>query len=482
MYPWRDGKPESPNGLNEVPHSNTIRIVSVELPVPNYSRWFHWSSQDGTTWVDFVEFPSRQAAAELLQSARQRHTGYRDADQLLLFTNLCDSTKDAIGTALIGPSGQLLNVGMKLSIAVCPAAMAESELKTLDDAISRLQMTLRSLAVRVLDPAYVTFDPKISAKPDAIRLLRMAAFARLCSEVKYNFVYLEQRSEVDWEGVLERYMPRIAAANDDVEYGRILEEVVALLKDGHTSAYPKAVAPVDGPLVNLEPIQGKPVVTAVGNLPELAPIKPGMELIEIDHAPVATIIRRDIDPYIASSTAQDRALREMRMLLKGPPDGAIQTKWVDLQGKTLEVVLHRNASKNRSAMPTKQRERFEYTELPGHISYMALNDFGDEGWSGISNRNFNRPAKPRHGSWIFATMAGATARLGTKSWVTSLPQQRKEKLGAPVFTTLPCGRGDNLRVGMKEAQTQSNLPMGHAMPVPSTSSRVRALAAPPRIS
>jgi len=42
----------------------------------------------------------------------------------------------------------------------------------------------------VLDPAYVTFDPKISAKPDAIRLLRMAAFARLWSEVKYNFVYL----------------------------------------------------------------------------------------------------------------------------------------------------------------------------------------------------------------------------------------------------------------------------------------------------
>jgi hypothetical protein len=64
--------------------------------------------------------------------------------------------------------------------------------------------------------------------------------------------------------------------------------------------------------------------------------------------PVATVISRDIDPYIASSTAQDRALREMRMLLKGPPDGAIQTKWIDHQGKTLEVVLHRNASKNRS--------------------------------------------------------------------------------------------------------------------------------------
>jgi carboxyl-terminal processing protease len=380
IYPWRDGKPEPLNGLNEVPHSNTIRIVSVERTISDYSRWLHWNSQDGTTWVDIVDFPSRQAATELLQSTRQIYSGYHWGDQLLLFTNLCDSAKDAIGAALIGPSGYLLNVGIKLSIAVCPNRVAtESEMRTLDDAITRLQMTLQSLAVLVLDPAYVTFDPKISAKPDAIRLLRMAAFARLWSEVKYNFVYLEKRSEVNWEGVLERYIPRIAAANDDVEYGRILEEAVALLKDGHTNVYPKAVAPLDGPLVNLEPIQGKPVATAVGNLPELAPIKPGMELIEIDHAPVATIIRRDIDPYIASSTAQDRALREMRMLLKGPPDSAIQTKWVDLQGKTLEVVLHRNASKNRSAMPAKRRERFEYTELPGHLSYMALNDFGDEG-------------------------------------------------------------------------------------------------------
>lgn len=68
----------------------------------------------------------------------------------------------------------------------------------------------------------------------------------------------------------------------------------------------------------------------------------------------------------------------MRMLLQGPPDSTMQTKWVDLQGKTLEVVLHRNASKNRAAMPAQRWERFEYRELPGQISYMALNDFGDE--------------------------------------------------------------------------------------------------------
>ena len=69
-------------------------------------------------------------------------------------------------------------------------------------------------------------------------------------------------------------MPRVAAAQSDVEYGRILEEVVALLKDGHTNVYPRAIVPEDAPLVRLEPVQGKPVVSAVGSLPELAALRP----------------------------------------------------------------------------------------------------------------------------------------------------------------------------------------------------------------
>jgi carboxyl-terminal processing protease len=378
IYPWRDDVRISLPGLNETPHGNSIRIVSAERPVSGYSRWSHWNSPDDTIWMDVLNFPSRDAATELLGSGAQLHSGYRWDNQLLLFTNLCDLDQDAVGAALISPTGHLLNVGIKLKMAVClDKAVTESDRKSLDDGITQLQSALQSLARQLLDPIYVKFDPKISAKPDAVRVLRMAAFSRLWSEVKYNFVYLERRPEVDWDGVLERYMPRIAVAQDDVEYGRILEEVVALLKDGHTNVYPRAVAPEDAPLVRLEPVQGKPVVVAVGNLPELTSLKPGMELVEIDHTPVQRIIERDLDPYIASSTTQDRALREMRMLLKGRPDSTVQTKWLDLQGNTVELTLHRNGSKDRSALPIQQRSRFEYRELPGHISYMALNDFGD---------------------------------------------------------------------------------------------------------
>jgi carboxyl-terminal processing protease len=399
IYPWMDSLQISLPELSNSSHSNSIRIVSVERPVSGYTHWSHWSNSDGTAWADMLDFPSRSEATDLLRSAVQLHSGYRWTNQLLLFTNLCDVSKEAIGAALISPTGHLLNVGIKLKKAVCPEKSTDdSGRKSVDDGITQLQLLLQSIARQVLDPSYVTFDPKIAVKPDAVRVLRMAGFARLWSEVKYNFVYLDKRPDLDWDSILERYMPRTAAAQDDIEYGRILQEVIALLKDGHTNVYPKAVAPEDAPLVRLEPIQGKPVVVAVGNLPQLASLKQGMELLEIDHTPVQTIIQRDLDPYISSSTPQDRALREMRMILNGPPDSTIQTKWLGLDGQTIELTLHRDGSKNRAALPAPQRPRFEYKELPGQISYMALNDFSDDKIVGDFESNLSHALQAK--AWI----------------------------------------------------------------------------------
>ena len=230
MYPWQDNVQVSLAELNNVPHGDVIRIASVERPASGYNRWSHWESADHSVWVDLLDFPLRDAATELLGSAGQTHSGYHWENQLLLFTNLCDADKDALGAALLGHSGQLLNVGLKLNMAVCATGtVTQADLQNLDSAISRLQRLLLAIARQVLDPAFVTFEPKISVKPEAARLLRMEGFARLWAEVKYSFVYLEKRPQLDWDGVLERFMPRIAAAKNDVEYGRILEEVVALL-------------------------------------------------------------------------------------------------------------------------------------------------------------------------------------------------------------------------------------------------------------
>ena len=66
---------------------------------------------------------------------------------------------------------------------------------------------------------------------------RTAGFVRLWSEVKYNFAFFEQAPEVDWDKVLDEYLPKVQAAQSDVEYYRLLQRCIASLKDGHTTVY-----------------------------------------------------------------------------------------------------------------------------------------------------------------------------------------------------------------------------------------------------
>lgn len=374
-YPYNQSLPEALPGLNPSSTQGSIRIVSVQKPIEDYSHWKQWKSADGDAWVDLVKFKQPYAAASLLGSARQPHSGYYWGNQLLLFSGTGDASKEAIGTAFITLDGSLLNVGVKLPLAVnWSKPLSDTDRKNFNAALEKFESTLEMLAKQFLDPTYVSFSPRIEVKPESLRLLRMAGFARFWSYVKYNFVYLDRRN-LNWDAVLHQYLPRVAEAKDDIEYGRLLEQAVALLKDGHTNIYPNTVEPRDAPSILLEPVEGKPVASIVGKLPELQKIEPGMELLSIDEIPVRTVIERDLDPYIASSTIQDRQLRQMRMLLQGPPNSTIQTKWLTSDRKTIEVPITRNGSRNRTALKLPSYDLFEYRKLPNNIAYIGLNSF-----------------------------------------------------------------------------------------------------------
>ncbi len=377
-FPWIAEIPDSLPGFRKVPHGRTIRMVSVERPVEDFSQWRHWESEDGLAWVDLVSFAKPFTATQMLESARQPHSGYHWANQLLLFSGTGNRSKEAVGATLIAGNGFLLNAGLKLPLEVhWDRPLPDADRIAFDAALTRFQSSLEMLARTLLDPVYVSLGPRIEPKADALPVLRMAGFARLWSYIKYNFVYLDKRPDVNWDAVLDRYLPRIAAARDDIEYGRILQQAVALLKDGHTNVYPNAVARQDAPLIVLEPIEGKPVVTAVGSLPELGAIRPGMELLSIDGTSAATIIERDLDPYISTSTIQDRQLRQMRMLLQGAPGSQARTRWRSADGTETEIALTRNGSQNRSALALPSHPRFERKELPGNVAYIGLNDFSN---------------------------------------------------------------------------------------------------------
>ncbi len=398
-YPWKPSLPTELPGLRAAPHGESIRVGSVERPLNGVASWRHWESEDGKAWVDLLTFSQPSRAAETLQSARQVHSGYIWANQLLLFSNTGDARKEAFGATLALANGSLLNIGTKLPVAVrWDRPLSSADLSAFDGALTRFLSTLDTVARAFLDPAYVTLGTKIEAKPEALSMLRVAGFARLWSYVKYNFVYLDRRPGLNWDGVLEQYFPRIAAAQNDAEYGRILQQAVALLKDGHTGVYPNAVDPHDSPAILIEPIGGKPVATVVGSLSELSQIKPGMELIEVDGRPIADVIARDIDPYIFSSTPQDRRIREMSTVLQGPPGSIAHTKWLTLDGLTVEAAIPRNSSDHRTALKIPDRPRLEYRELAGGVAYIGLNTFNDPAIDSDFEAKFDRLRGSK--SWI----------------------------------------------------------------------------------
>src|SRR5215467_3694558 len=55
-YPWKGNPQLSIPELSNAPHGSSIRIVSVERPLSNFSRWSHWESADHTVWVDLLDF------------------------------------------------------------------------------------------------------------------------------------------------------------------------------------------------------------------------------------------------------------------------------------------------------------------------------------------------------------------------------------------------------------------------------------------
>jgi hypothetical protein len=162
--------------------------------------------------------------------------------------------------------------------------------------------------------------------------------------------------------------------------------------------YPNTADPHDSPAILLEPIGGKPVATVVGSLSELGQIKPGMELIEVDGRAVADVIEHDIDPYIFSSTPQDREINEMSSVLQGPPGSIARTKWLTLDGLTVQVAIPRNSSQHRAALKIPNRPRFDCRELAGGIAYLGLNTFNDPAIDSDFEAKFNELRRAK--SWI----------------------------------------------------------------------------------
>lgn len=225
---------------------------------------------------------------------------------------------------------------------------------------------------------------------------RVAGLSRIWSEAKFNFVNFDKVPDLDWDAAYLETLPKVRAARDTTEYYRVLSAFVALLRDGHSNAWP-AMDHLDDlwarPALQTRLVEGRVFVTAVDD-PRLAAmgIARGWEIVSVRGEPVRAYAEREVAPYQSASTPQDRLSRTYeRALLSGALAETIEVGFLDARGRPRTLVLPRSSVQPKSAPPAPPS--FEWRLLPGNIAWVQLRSFGDDSAARAFEAAFDEIAK-----------------------------------------------------------------------------------------
>jgi len=209
------------------------------------------------------------------------------------------------------------------------------------------------------------------------------------AEAKYTFPHFDRMPELDWDQTVQEYIPRVIAAEDMDAYYQVLLELVALLKDGHTSILPPWGYFKPG--YDLAPIEVRVLddhfyVDRVGDAAELADqgIRPGVEILAVEDVPVGKYFAENVLRYRSESTKQGDESFFVVYLLYGPAGEQMALKIQELDGAARDVSVTRNAMSGDSPFMTRLvanalvATTINTKMLPGGIQYVEIPNFEHE--------------------------------------------------------------------------------------------------------
>lgn len=228
-----------------------------------------------------------------------------------------------------------------------------------------------------LDPHYLRTPYKDNLSEDE----KIAGLSKMWAEVRYNFANFDLVPGLDWDSLYLACLPRVRQTKSTLEYYKILMELCARLKDGHTNVYvpDKLMSEVySRPPIRTALIEDKVIVTKVASQTLTNEgIKPGLEVVAIDNIPVKKYAEEYVAPYQCTSTRQDLEVRSyIYALLSGSKDKDIELTLADDKGLTFSKSVHRKAYKDAASIAPPS---FAYRVLQGNIGYVELNSFEDPG-------------------------------------------------------------------------------------------------------
>jgi len=208
---------------------------------------------------------------------------------------------------------------------------------------------------------------------------KVAGLSKLWAEAKFNFVHFDKVPDLNWDGVYMEYLPRVRATKSTFEYYRLLIQMYARLRDGHTGVWmPKELMDeaYARPLLRTALVEGRVMIVEVAKELQAAGLTPGLEIVAIDGIPAAKYVERNVVPYESASTSQDLTARVYgRGLLEGPKNRAVQLTLVDASGKTTRRSIPR--APNADYWTALGTGLMVFHMLPGNVAYVKLDSFND---------------------------------------------------------------------------------------------------------
>jgi carboxyl-terminal processing protease len=205
--------------------------------------------------------------------------------------------------------------------------------------------------------------------------------------VKYNFAFFARLPDLDWDAAVRAAIPRVLEAPDQEEYYRRLNELTALLHDGHTLVVSPSLREggYANPPLEFQMVEDRIVLARAGDTEEIRSqgIRPGMELIAVgDGVPARRWLEEHALRYYPGSTRQNGEAFGMFLFLRGPKGTTVKLTLQDASGANTTVTVTRD-SQNRDGTVFRPRIRdfspvVETRMLARGIVYLRLATFEDE--------------------------------------------------------------------------------------------------------
>ncbi len=204
---------------------------------------------------------------------------------------------------------------------------------------------------------------------------KIAGLSTFWSRARADFVYFDQVPDLDWDRAYMDAIPRVLATKSTMDYYLELMRFAALLGDGHTNAYPPPELRskmYSRPPMRTRLIEDKVLVTEVySEALRKQGLEVGTEIVSVDGLSPSDYVAKNVNPYVSSSTSQDREKRCYSYhFLAGPEDASVALELVSASGESFARDIARGGYTDES-----RPARNAFRELDGGFTYLALDHF-----------------------------------------------------------------------------------------------------------